>query len=232
MTTTFDSFVTRLKITLNDKTASTWDTEMIATFLNDAIRDYSQHFPRIITDSIALTTGTAEYDLNADFMGVLSVEYPDGEDPREYLTRLPYTHDTFWGLDGFYDIIPAKDDNNPAQIVFSDDVATGETAVVEYHAHHLLISDTALISGTCTVPVQHQQLQTKYVMWQAAAHLASAEQQSPTSNSSLLMAQLAQNARRLELSYSTAVQQALYADEGRSTAVNWIKKESGMERIY
>jgi hypothetical protein len=232
MATTFDSFVTRLKISLNDKTAVTWDTEMIATFLNDGIRAYSQHFPRIITDSIALTTGTAEYDLNADYMGVLSVEYPDGEDPREYLKRRPYTHDDFWSESGRYAIIEAHDDNNPPQIIFSDDVATGETAVVEYNAHHLLISDTALISGTCTIPVQHQHLLTKYVMWQAALHLASAEQQSPTSNSSLLMAQLAQNARRLALDYSTTLQQAIYAAEGQSTAVNWMKSGTGMERVY
>ena len=226
------ALVTRIQISLNDEGAATWDTEMLATFLNDAIRDYSQHFPRILTDSISLTTGTAEYNLNADYMGVLSVEYPDGEDPREYSVRMPYTHDDFCSEDGRYDIIPHHDESDASQIVFSDDVATGETAVVQYHATHQLINDTASIAGSNTVPAQHQQLLTKYVMWQAAQHLASAEQQSPTSNSSLLMAQLAQNARRLELSYATAVQQAVYADEGKSTTINWIKNSSGMKRVY
>jgi hypothetical protein len=229
---TLAALVTRILITLNDEGNATWDTEMIATFLNDAIRDYSQHFPRIRTDSIAMTTGTAEYDLNADYQGILSVEYPDGEDPREYLLRRPYTHDDFWSEEDYYDIIPAADDNNPSQIVISSDVATGETAVVEYLAHHQLITDTGTITGSNTVPPLHQQLLTKYCQWQAAAHLASAEQQTPTSNSSLLMAQLAQNARRLELSYATALQQAIYADEGKSTAVNWMKHGSGMQRVY
>ena len=229
---TLADLVTRILISLNDEGNATWDTEMIATFLNDGIRDYSQHFPRVLTDSISMATGTAEYDLNADYMEVLSVEYPDGENPREYSVRRPYTHDEFWDNAGYYDIIPHRDEADASQVIFSDDVATGETAVIEYHAHHQLIIDTGTITGSNTVPPIHQQLLTKYVMWQAAAHLASAEQQSPTSNSSLLMAQLAQNARRLELSYATAVQQAVYADEGRSTTINWMKSNSGMKRVY
>ena len=180
-----------------------------------------------------MATGTAVYDLNADFMGVLSVEYPDGEDPREFSERRPYTHDNFWDVDGYYDIIPISDVSDLDQIVLSDDdIATGETAVIQYHAHHQLITDTGTIAGANSVPVHHQQLLTKYVMWQAAQHLASAEQQSPTSSSSLLMAQLAQNARRLELSYATAVQQAVYADEGKSMAINWMKAATAMQRIY
>ena len=61
--TTFAAFITRLAISLNDEGAATWDTEMLATFLNDAIRDYSNHFPLEETDPVSLTTGTAEYDL-------------------------------------------------------------------------------------------------------------------------------------------------------------------------
>ncbi len=143
MTTTFANLITRIQITVNDEAAATWDTEMLATFLNDAIRDYSVHFPRVLTDSIALTTGTAVYDLAADFQGVLSVEYPDGEDPRQYLARRPYTSAAFAVGAGAYDIIPRLDDDDPSQIIFSDDVATGETAVIEYNAHHALIANTA-----------------------------------------------------------------------------------------
>lgn len=233
MTTTFDSVVTRLKITLNDKTATTWDTEMIATFLNDAIRDYTQHFPIQATDTIAMTTGTDTYDLNTDFMNVVSVEYPDGEDPREYMLRRPYTHPDFWNVEGYYDIVHNDDDTNPSEIVFSDAVATGETAVVQYNAHHALITDTALISGNITVPPYHQHLLTHFARWQASLHLASAEQQTPTSNSSLLMAQLAQNARRDSLAYSTALQQAIFAADAKiSEQHHWTVKGTGVERIY
>ncbi len=233
MTTTFANLVTRIQISLNDEAAATWDTEMLATFLNDAIRDYSNHFPRIQTDSIAMTTGTNEYDLATDFMGVLSVEYPDGESPREYLKRRSYTHKDFWDDEGYYDIIMRDDDDDdPCQIVISSVVATGETTVVEYNAHHALIANTAAISGDCTVRPYHQHLLMKYVRWQASLHLTSAEQQTPTSNSSLLMAQLAQNARRDSLTYATSLQQAIYSADGLSKSVNWVDLNSGMERIY
>ena len=132
MTTTFAALVTRIQISLNDEAAATWDTDMLATFLNDGIRDYSNHFPRILTDSITLTAATQEYDLNTDFMGVLSVEQPDGEDPREYMDRRPYTHPEFWDEDGYYDIIPRDDDDSDtSQIVFLSDLTTADVAVVE-----------------------------------------------------------------------------------------------------
>ena len=236
MTTTFSALVTRIQTTINDSGAATWSTAEIASFLNDAIRDYSNHFPRIMTDSITLTNGTQEYDLNTDYMGVLSVEYPDGESPREFLKRRPYTQGNgadFFGLDGYYDILKRDDDDdNEAQIVFSEDLVTDETAVVEYTAHHALIANTASISGDCTVIPQHQHLLVKFCAWQATLYLKSAEEQAPTSNSSLLMAQLAQNARRLALDYSTALQQAIYSADGESRSINWITPESGMERIY
>lgn len=233
MSTTLAAMVTRLQISLNDEGAATWDTEMIATFLNDAIRDYSNHFPLQSTDTIAMTTGTAEYDLNTDFLGVISVEYPDGEDPREYMIKRPYTHPDFWTVEGYYDILHNDDDTNPSQIIFSSAVLTTKNAVIEYHAHHALIANTASISGNNTVPPHHQHLLVHFVRWQSSLHLASAEQQSPTSNSSLLMAQLAQNARRNELSYATAVQQAIFESEARESIKQpWTVKGTGVGRIY
>ncbi len=105
MSTTFSALITRIQISLNDEAAATWDTEMLATFLNDAIRDYSNHFPMQASDSIATSDGFNNYSLNADFMNVISVEFPDGETPRAYLDRRPYTHPDFWTEDGYYDII-------------------------------------------------------------------------------------------------------------------------------
>jgi hypothetical protein len=231
---TFDALVTRIKITLNDKSATTWDTEMIATFLNDAIRDYSNHFPKQESFSLPGVTGTLrEWDLPIDFFRVISVEHPDGEDPPIFFKRRPYTHPFFFQEERYYDIRSNHDDDDPSQIIFSQERLTGSTSVIEYHAHHTLIADTALISGDCTVPPHHQHLLTHFCRWQASLHLASAEQQSPTSNSSLLMAQLAQNARRDALTYSTAVQQALWSADGESQPRNWTEySNAGVERIY
>jgi len=232
--TTFDSIVTRMKIFLNDESAATWDTEMLATFLNDGIRDYSQYFPLLKTGTINIADDDNEYDLPTDFQSIHSVEYPDGEDPPRYLIFKPFTGPLWWSEEYNYDIVNHYDATDPPELwISADSPSTGQTAVITYNATHTLITNTAAISGSITVPEWHQQLLTKYVQWQAARHLASAEEQSPTSNSSLLMAQLAQNARRLALDYSTALQQALFIAEGKSTSFNWTEYYgAGVERIY
>lgn len=229
---TLNAFVNRIQVFLNDEGDATWDTEMIATFLNDAIRDYSQHFPRIKSQTINMATDDQDYDLPVDYLGVLSVEYPAGEDPPEYLVRKNYTDPGFWDCDDYYDIINSADDNNPDELWISAEPTTGETAVVLYNAYHQLIADPTTPTETNTVREIHQHILVLHVQWKASIHLMNAEQQNPTSNSSLLMAQLAQNARRNELSYHTALQQALYADEGRSRHINWTEQNTAVARIY
>lgn len=229
---TLNNMINRIQVFLNDESDTTWDTEMIGTFLNDAIRDYSQYFPRGKMTTINCADDDNQYDLPQDFLGTLSVEYPTGEDPPEYLVRKPYTAVGWWESDEYYDIIRNRDDNNVDEIIISADPSTGESIEVYYNAYHQLMADPATPTETNTVPEEHQQLLVKYCRWMASLHLASAEQQNPTSNSSLLMAQLAQNARRDEVAYNTALQQALYASEGQSRHANWTEKTSAVERIY
>jgi len=229
---TLSALIDRCQVFLNDESDSTWDTEMIGTFLNDAIRDYSQHFPRVRTAAIDLSTGSNAYNLPEDILGIVSVEYPAGEDPPQYLRRKDYTAVCFWSDEQLYDIVRNRDDANVDELWLSADPNTGETAIIYYNAYHQLIADPSTPGGSNTVPEEHQQLLVKYVNWQASLHLAFAEQQFPTSNSSLLMAQLAQNARRNELSYHTALQQAIYAAEGLSKYTHWATSGSGVGRIY
>ena len=228
----FSDLFTRCEISLNDETSATWDTEMIANWINDAIRDYSQHFPRIRTQTISCAAGDQEYDLNADFLAVLSVEYPVGEDPRVFLSRLAFQHPDLQSGVFWYDIVSRLDDTNQSELWISAEPAAGETISIEYHAHHALMDDPASPSGESSVPPTHQHLLVKYVLWQATLHLMFAEQQSPTSSSSLLMAQLSQNARRLESAYHTAVRQALYAADGCSQSTPWIATGDLHARIY
>jgi hypothetical protein len=222
--------IDRCQVFLNDEKDTSWDTEMIGTFLNDAIRDYSQHFPRVRQETINLVVGQNIYDLPADLLGLIAVEYPGGQNPPEYLGRKAFTAASFWWQKGFYDVVYNRDDANVDELWLSTDPSAGQTAVIHYNAAHQLMADPAAPTETNSVPELHQPLLVKYVAWQAALHLASAEQQNPTSNSSLLMAQLAQNARRSELSYHTALQQAIYAREGLSRVMGW--RENGGGRIY
>jgi hypothetical protein len=124
------------------------------------------------------------------------------------------------------------DDTDRSELWVAAETSSGESIAVLYQAHHALMPDLAAPSGESSVPPAHQPLLVKYVLWQAALHQMFAEQQSPMSSSSLLMAQLSQNARRLESSYHTAVRQALYAAEGQSRTATWVRKGDFHERIY
>ena len=232
MTTTWAALIDRCESSLNDAGNAEWSTAEIAEWLNDFTRDYSQYFPLLKTQTIACSAGDQEYDLSADFLAMLVVEYPTGEQPPRYLARLAFTHPDWAGGERWYDIIEHSDDTDPAELWISASPAVGESIAVQYHAHHALIADTASVSGSATVPPVHQPLAIKYVLWQAALQLLFAEQQSPTSNSSLLMAQLSQNARRLEAAYHTAVRQALYAADGRCQVTPWIATGDLHARIY
>jgi hypothetical protein len=229
---TFTALIDRAQVLLNDEAAATWDTEMVGTFINDAIRDYSQHFPRQADTTINMTTGTSTYNLPADLLAVHSVEYPTGETPRAYLSRLPVSHSAFSCGQNWYDYRRTFSSAAVPTLTLSATVATGESAAVIYAATHAVMDDPSSPTGTNTVPDQHQPLLMKYVLWQATNHLLMAEQQSPSSNSSLLMAQLSQDAGRLERAYQTAVRQAMFDADGESQIVPWITSGTSLARIY
>ena len=229
--------VDRCENALNDAGNAEWTTAEIAEWLNDFVRDYSQYFPLVKTQNITAIASTHEYNLNVDFTGVLSVEYPTSQDPPEYLSRLVYTHADFWTGSRWYDIVTRSNDTDADELWISDTPDGGEGIDVIYNGRHAIIADTSSISGNNTVPPEHQHLAIKFVMWQATLQLMFAEQVSPTSSSSLLMAQLSQNARRLEASYHTAIRQALYAADGESRPVTWISgneysSNDSLARIY
>ena len=104
---------------------STWDSAYIGYWVNMAIRDYSKYFPLLKTQTITTSLNDNTYDLNTDFMGVVSVEYPTGEDPPQYLSRLDHTHPDFWQSDSWYDIIHRGDDTDPSELWLSKTTLMG-----------------------------------------------------------------------------------------------------------
>ena len=108
---------------------------MIEQWLKDAIRDYSTYFPRTCTHTITTTAEDRTYDLPTDFIAMLSVEYPAGEETPEYLTRRAYTHEAFWG-NNHYDILARKDDGDAHEIWIGPEPEENESITIEYTAHH------------------------------------------------------------------------------------------------
>jgi hypothetical protein len=236
MTITFSNLITQISYEMVD---TSWDDAYVGYWLNMAIRDYSKYFPLVKIQTITTLLNDNQYDLASDFMDVIAVEYPTGETPPQYLSRRAFTQPDFWESDYWYDIIEHKDDTDPDELLISKTTLAADDSIdVHYHGHHALIANPASVTGNCTVPVYHHNLLSLYVFWQNALSLANTEQQSPTSSSSLLMAQLAQNARRAENAYHVALQQALYADRGKSRPVQWVdggdsrSNDDSMARIY
>ncbi len=121
-----------------------WSDDMLTTFINDGIRAYSNHLPRRLRHSLALTTGTQAYDLPGGhgFVRLLAVEYPSGESPPIYLEQVEEWDPLFVGGGDVYalraadDDLAADEDTMTGLIVFAETVATGETATLTYTAVH------------------------------------------------------------------------------------------------
>ena len=228
MTTTLQNLIDAVEADLADSGNATWTAADVERWIRDAIADYSLHFPRILTQTISCSADDRTYDLASGFLQVLTVEYPTGEDPPEYLRRRNYTHPDFWSDVGYYDVVHREDATDTAELWISEKPSTGEDIIVFYAAPH---DNTIAVGGTLTVPGDHESILRKYVIWQATVQLAKTEEATPTSNSSLLMSQLAINSDRARRSYIDALAKAIYSDS-KSSSVSWANATSESERIY
>lgn len=225
--TTLNDFIDRVENAVNDASNTHFSTTVIEEWIDDAIREYSMHFPRRQEKDISTTADDRQYSLPVDLQDILSVEYPKGEDPPEYLHRRPRTHPDFWIEDGYYDWQRHSDHEDFPQLYISTKPDDSETIHVWYLGDH----DTALAGiADLTVPDHHLQILVNYCVWKALKHLEQAEEQDPTSNSSLLMAQLAQNSFRAERAYYNSLRRAMAGNEGRSATTRW--KMDKHDRIY
>ena len=226
--TTLQQLIDRCEAQLADSGNATFSAADIEQWVRDAIQDYSQHFPRQSTETLNMSTGTCEYSLDITTQFVLYVEYPDGKDPRQYLRRRNVLQPNFWTVEGNYHVEYPNDPAAAPTLTVSSQVATGEDAIVTYlHPHE----DPATTATTITVPVQHEHLLVHYVLWRAVLQLKAAEEAAPTSNSSLLMSQLAINVDRARRAYVDALAKAVYT-VSHGGPVSWAGQDQAASRIY
>lgn len=227
-TVTLADLADQAQTAVADSAASTWSQADVEQFIRRAIKDYSQHFPRKATTDITAVANQNAYDLPENVQGILSVEYPADEDPPQYLKRKSYTHPDFWQSAYYYDVIGIDDATDYNQLWISDDPDGDETITIWYTADHQHASLAA--NDTVTVPERHHELLITYAIWQAWIELLAEEQQSPTSNSSLLMAQYASNANRIKRQYQEILTRAKREASGKSGRVQW--EVDKYDRIY
>ena len=227
--TTLAELIDQVEADLADSGNATWLASDVQRWVVDAIADYSQHFQReLLVDLTVLTDDDRTHDLPDIVVGIVSVEYPQGEDPPKYLHPRSHTHPNFWIEDGYFDYITSGNDTDADEIWISEKPTAGEKIRVRYLAHHDLPTST---STPCTVPDEHQYILRNYALWRAAIQLKIIEEASPTSNSSLIMSQLAVNVDRMRRAYVDSLAKALYATS-RSKPVSWRGHSHESSRVY
>jgi len=226
-TVTAQNLIDLAQTALDDAGATTWSEAEVLAWLNEGIREYSQHLPRELSAEIAAVADTREYALPWNTLAVHSVEYPADEQPPVYLLRISY-QSLRWASGRYYDFLSRLDLTTAPQLWLSFAPAAGETIRVRYQAPHAY---TLAANEYVTMPSEHHHVLVGYVLYAAARQLQQAEQAHPTNNSSLLMSQLASNTRRLELAYLNALNRILYHRQGQSGVRHWGTAE-GIRRIY
>jgi hypothetical protein len=174
-----------------------WSDLQINQWINDAIAEYSIHFPRQLKTTLTCSAAVTAYDLPAGFLAPTSVEYPVGEDPPRYLYRLAITEPNFWAQLDCYDILLPEDQSDLPQILLSAEPAAGEQITIHYLAEHPSLDDDADIT---TVPDRRLELIVLFVRWAAYQELASSESADPDPTN-LAMGTLELNAYRARREY-------------------------------
>ena len=209
---------TLIRRRLGDQTApQTFTDEQINQWINDAIEDYSRYFPRKKTTTIAAATGDRTYDLPAGYRGVVSVEYPAGDDPPTLLDRRDYRQARFYIDAGYYDIVHRSDAGNQDELWLSEKGTTGKSLTVEYLGDHELVDDDA---DVLSVPDMHLEALVLFARWSSIQALASGEAANPDPNN-VLLDRYEANAVRAERAYYSKIEE--YGRlEAESGATPWL----------
>jgi hypothetical protein len=207
--------------------APIFTTQQIDSWINAAIRDLNNHFPRTITDTLSTTSGTHIYDLPGTFISMLKVEYPSGDDPPAYLKYRSSRLVTFWNVEGYYDVLYPQDSStsNPPQLVISESPGTGETITYTAQLEHNQLTAT---SDETSLLDRHTHLIPLFVRYKAWQELSTSEGMDPDPIK-LLAATQEVNSYRAERAYYKALDMAKKALSA-SEVVEWLIAD--IKRIY
>ena len=193
-----------------------WSDLQINQWINDALADISLHFPRTLDSTLNCSAGEHTCELPLGFLGMLSVEYPSGEDPPRYLARRSYQQAPFWEQDGYYDILTRSDQTDAPELWLSAEPSDGESIHIHYQAEHAMLDDD---SDLCTLPDRYLELVVMFVRWASYQELASTESADPDPTN-LALGTLELNAYRAKREYRIKIEE-WKAAESHSAITRW-----------
>ncbi len=228
--TTVAQMGVRVLAALDDAGSATWSVANIEQWVRDGMKEYSILFGEVVKISdLDIENGTYLYDLPEPTLtkSIISLEIPhrnDGADPPNYYERKSHKDPDFHGGQ-YYDLI------GDGQLVIGDPGVGGlygDLVYTRYYEH----GSSLIEDSTLPIPAYHENLLLYYGMWMAWQFLASGEMQDPTSNSSLLMSQIVQNAHVMRRTYLQAVKIAQDAITEDSVRVSWREASDYPTEIY
>jgi hypothetical protein len=204
---------------IGDPSNTVFSTSVLTEWINFAIDDLSLHFPRLITYTMNCVTDQHNYDLESNFINAISVEYPDGEDPKRFLFYRDISHPLFYLQPGYYSILFSSDagSSNPPVLTLSEKPSTGEDIELIYTAVHNHLSSPG---DTTTIFDRHTHLIALFTRWKAYQELATTEGMDPDPVK-LLSSTVEVNAYRAERAYYDALRRSKKAETNSGFISGW-----------
>lgn len=207
-----------VRLSLADTTD--WANATVDAWICAGIRLYSAHFPRHWRTELTLVPTVDNYVLPGGYelQGLLSVEYPAGEDPPRFCRLVAEGSAAFASGGDFYAVRGASATVGVAvhvgQIVLAREPEAGDTCYVEYLGAHVPpAADTAVI----TVPAHHIEAVTAFVEF-CALHELEADEASALDGTTIALSQLGQEARRAWLRYKEVMDRLMWLTPGPATS--------------
>ncbi len=237
--TTVAELADRTQDVLADAGEATWTQAQIEAWVVDALKEYILFFDRLFDDAeyLVITPGQYEYALRLGDASVntakylVAIEYPVGESPPNYLLRKSYKDPDFREGDyydvefGYADVVGVSN----ADLMIGNPGSGGNAFVVySRYLHHFALQPF----NDLETPTYHEYLLILYVRWVAWINLASREMQNPTSDSSMIMTQMNENAHVARAEYLKAVKLAIDANTDGSARISWSGVRDTRKEIY
>ena len=144
-----------------------WTDAQLYLWAKDAIRDYSQHFPRMVVRTELTVSGSA-YPLPSDFVSVVEVECPSDRYLEARLARPGVRYRTVSGQ-------PTRYYLEGSELYLNSTPLDGDEVLLTYYALHSVPDDVDHSEMVMTIPAADEELIRLYVKGKAYEMVRSAQ---------------------------------------------------------
>ena len=198
MSTAFLSLLDHIEFALDDTPNTQWSRIILVAWAKEALRVFP--ILRPMYNSYLFVGSTHTIDLPADFREVVSVEYPENEDPPVYLKRMNHLDQDFYATEDNFDVDYDFSDGKGWVLYTSRLMVATDQVTINYLATHDTDLDDGEPADLITVPDEFEHILIAYVVMKAYRERLSDKMQDPTAYSQVV-AQMVEAVTRAEDHY-------------------------------